>query len=107
MKALLAIADKVRRDGRLVQSADVERARAEGADDKAIHDTGPIAAAFCMFNRYVDGLGTWAPRGPGRLRGLGRAAGRAGLRESRLQQGVIGRLRGENCLGRGPFRQVD
>jgi len=20
-----------------------------------------IAAAFCMFNRYVDGLGTWAP----------------------------------------------
>ena len=20
-----------------------------------------IAAAFCMFNRYVDGLATWAP----------------------------------------------
>jgi alkylhydroperoxidase family enzyme len=60
MKALLAIADKVRRDGRLVQSAEVERARAEGADDKAIHDTVPIAAASCMFNRYVDGLGTWA-----------------------------------------------
>jgi hypothetical protein len=26
-----------------------------------IHDTVLIAAAFCMFNRYVDGLGTWAP----------------------------------------------
>jgi hypothetical protein len=64
MKALLAIADKVRRDGRLVQSADVERARAEGADDKAIHDTVLIAAAFCMFNRYVDGLGTWSPEDP-------------------------------------------
>jgi hypothetical protein len=64
MKALLAIADKVRRDGRLVQSAEVERARAEGAHDKAIHDTGPIAAAFCMFNRYVDGLGTFAPQDP-------------------------------------------
>ena len=64
MKALLAIADKVRRDGRLVQTADIERARAEGADDKAIHDTVLIAAAFCMFNRYVDGLGTWAPRDP-------------------------------------------
>jgi uncharacterized peroxidase-related enzyme len=64
MKALLAIADKVRRDGRLVQAADVERARAEGADDKAIHDTVLIAAAFCMFNRYVDGLGTWAPDDP-------------------------------------------
>jgi uncharacterized peroxidase-related enzyme len=62
LKALLAIADKVRRDGRLVQAADIERARAEGADDKAIHDTVLIAAAFCMFNRYVDGLGTWAPR---------------------------------------------
>jgi uncharacterized peroxidase-related enzyme len=64
MKALLAIADKVRRDGRLVQAADVERARAEGADDKAIHDTVLIAAAFCMFNRYVDGLGTWSPEDP-------------------------------------------
>jgi uncharacterized peroxidase-related enzyme len=64
MKALLAIADKVRRDGRLVQSADIERARAEGADDKAIHDTVLIAAAFCMFNRYVEGLGTWAPEDP-------------------------------------------
>jgi uncharacterized peroxidase-related enzyme len=64
MQALLAIADKVRRDGRLVQTADVDRARAEGADDKAIHDTVLIAAAFCMFNRYVDGLGTWAPPDP-------------------------------------------
>lgn len=64
LKALLAIADKVRRDGRLVRPDDVERARAEGADDKAIHDTVLIAAAFCMFNRYVDGLGTWAPQDP-------------------------------------------
>ncbi len=64
LKALLTIADKVRSDGRLVQAADVDRARAEGADDKAIHDTVLIAAAFCMFNRYVDGLGTWAPTDP-------------------------------------------
>jgi uncharacterized peroxidase-related enzyme len=64
IKALLAIADKVRRDGRSVQAADVERARAEGADDRAIHDTVLIAAAFCMFNRYVEGLGTWSPEDP-------------------------------------------
>jgi hypothetical protein len=25
-----------------------------------IHDTVLIAAAFCMYNRYVDGLATWA-----------------------------------------------
>ena len=59
----LAIADKVRRDGRLVQAADVDVARAAGADDKAIHDTVLIAAAFCMFNRYVDGLEP-APKEP-------------------------------------------
>lgn len=64
MKALLVIADKVRRDGRLVQPHDVEKARAAGADDKAIHDTVLIAAAFCMYNRYVEGLGTWAPPDP-------------------------------------------
>jgi len=64
MRALLAIADKVRRDGRLVQPGDIDRARAAGADDKAIHDTVLIAAAFCMFNRYVDGLGTSAPGDP-------------------------------------------
>jgi uncharacterized peroxidase-related enzyme len=64
LKALLVIADKVRRDGRLVTASDVERARAEGADDKAIHDTVLIAAAFCMFNRYVDGLETWSPSDP-------------------------------------------
>lgn len=62
MHALLAIAEKVRRDGRLVNEEDVARARAAGADDKAIHDTVLIAATFSMFNRYVDGLATWAPR---------------------------------------------
>lgn len=64
LKALLAIAGKVREDGRLVEEADIEKARAAGADDKAIHDTVLIAAAFSMFNRYVDGLATWAPRDP-------------------------------------------
>ncbi len=64
LRALLVIADKVRRDGRLVQAADIEQARTDGADDKAIHDTVLIAAAFSMYNRYVEGLGTWAPRDP-------------------------------------------
>jgi uncharacterized peroxidase-related enzyme len=71
MKALLAIADKVRRDGRLVREEDITRARAAGADDKAIHDTVLIAAAFCMFNRYVDGLATWAPGDPALYRDMG------------------------------------
>jgi uncharacterized peroxidase-related enzyme len=61
LKALLAIAGKVQEGGKQVTAADAERARAEGATDIEIHDTVLIAAAFCMFNRYVDGLATWTP----------------------------------------------
>jgi uncharacterized peroxidase-related enzyme len=61
LKALLAIAGKVQRSGREVTPDAIERARREGATDREIHDTVLIAAAFCMYNRYVDGLATWAP----------------------------------------------
>lgn len=64
LKALLGIAKKVQVNGREVTGDDVARARAEGATDQEIHDTVLIAAAFCMFNRYVDGLGTWSPDDP-------------------------------------------
>jgi uncharacterized peroxidase-related enzyme len=62
LKALLAIAGKVQRGGKSVSREDVDRARQQGATDREIHDTVLIAAAFCMYNRYVDGLGTWAPQ---------------------------------------------
>ena len=71
VKALLGIAGKVQKGGKNVTSADVQRARKEGATDKEIHDTVLIAAAFCMFNRYVDGLATWAPTDPERYRESG------------------------------------
>jgi uncharacterized peroxidase-related enzyme len=58
LRALLHIAGAVQRSGREVTPALVEAARTEGATDLEIHDTVLIAAAFCMFNRYVDGLGT-------------------------------------------------
>ena len=58
LKALLVIAGKVQQDGKLVTAEDVETARKLGATDLEIHDTVLIAAAFCMYNRYVDGLGT-------------------------------------------------
>ena len=57
LRALLALADRVRQGGLAVREEDVTRARDEGATDVEIHDTVLIAAAFCMFNRYVDGLG--------------------------------------------------
>jgi len=61
LKALLAIAAKAQQNGKLVRQEDADRARALGASDLEIHDTVLIAAAFCMYNRYVDGLATWAP----------------------------------------------
>jgi uncharacterized peroxidase-related enzyme len=56
LKALLNIAARVQQSGSLVRDVDIERARQQGATDVEIHDTVLIAAAFCMFNRYVDGL---------------------------------------------------
>jgi uncharacterized peroxidase-related enzyme len=64
LKALLVIAGHVQAGGKEVTAADVAQARAHGATDLEIHDTVLIAAAFCMFNRYVDGLATWAPDDP-------------------------------------------
>ena len=61
LKALLRIAAKEQRDGRLVTADDVSAARAEGATDLEIHDTVLIAALFCLCNRYVDGLATEMP----------------------------------------------
>lgn len=62
LKTLLAIAGAVQQGGKKVTGELIEKARGEGATDREIHDTVLIAAAFCMFNRYVDGLGTWAPQ---------------------------------------------
>jgi uncharacterized peroxidase-related enzyme len=61
LKTLLAIAESVQKGGKHVTAAQIDAAKNEGATDKEIHDTVLIAAAFCMFNRYVDGLATWAP----------------------------------------------
>ncbi|MBI1780393.1 MAG: carboxymuconolactone decarboxylase family protein [Sphingobacteriales bacterium] len=62
LKSLLAIAASVQKGGKFVTEEQIQQARAEGATDREIHDTVLIAAAFCMYNRYVDGLGTWAPQ---------------------------------------------
>ena len=64
MRALLRIAASVQRGGREVSEEQITAARAEDATDMEIHDTVLIAAAFCMFNRYVDGLATFAPDDP-------------------------------------------
>jgi uncharacterized peroxidase-related enzyme len=64
LKALLTIASAVALNGLAVTAEHIAGARAAGATDIEIHDTVLIAAAFCMFNRYVDGLATIAPEDP-------------------------------------------
>jgi uncharacterized peroxidase-related enzyme len=72
LKALLVIAGQVQQGGKQVSSESVQRARELGATDLEIHDTVLIAAAFCMYNRYVDGLATWQPRDPAMYASMGK-----------------------------------
>ncbi|WP_214225970.1 peroxidase-related enzyme [Pedobacter sp. B4-66] len=72
MKALLNIAGKVQILGKEVSSEDIELAKDEGATDKELHDTVLIAAAFCMFNRYVDGLASSTPTDPEAYKEMGK-----------------------------------
>lgn len=64
LKALLTIALQVQENGKKVTTESVEAARKKGATDMEIHDTVMIAALFCFYNRWVDGLGTFAPTDP-------------------------------------------
>lgn len=61
MKALLTIAAQVQESGKSVTAASIAAAREKGATDIEIHDTVLIAALFCLYNRYVDGLATALP----------------------------------------------
>jgi glutamate synthase domain-containing protein 2 len=78
LKALLVIASKVQRGGKHVTAEDVAHARSLGATDVEIHDTVLIAAAFCMYNRYVDGLATVQPRDERMYRERGKLVARDG-----------------------------
>lgn len=64
MKALLTIADLTRQSGKNVDLEAIQKAKDAGATDIEIHDTVLIAALFCLYNRYVDGLGTALPDKP-------------------------------------------
>jgi uncharacterized peroxidase-related enzyme len=78
LKALLVIAGKVQKGGKHVTADDVANARAMGASDLEIHDTVLIAAAFCMYNRYVDGLATQQPRDEAMYRERGKQVAQLG-----------------------------
>jgi uncharacterized peroxidase-related enzyme len=70
LKALLVIAKQVQQSGKKVTNVSIERAKKAGATDVEIHDTVLIAALFCLYNRYVDGLSTVTPTDPNFYKGL-------------------------------------
>ncbi|WP_335934858.1 carboxymuconolactone decarboxylase family protein [Streptomyces sp. PTD5-9] len=72
LRALLRIAAEVQEQARPVSDLAIAAARAQGAGDDEIHDTVLIAAAFCMYNRYVDCLATTLPAHPGYYAETGR-----------------------------------
>jgi uncharacterized peroxidase-related enzyme len=80
MRALLAVAAKVQRSGLDVTADDIDAARTAGASDEDLHDAVLVAAAFCMFNRYVDGLAANTPTDPGTYELIGRDLAANGYR---------------------------
>ena len=85
LKRLLTIAGKVQQGGKHVTAEDVDAAREQGATDMEIHDTVLIAAAFCMYNRYVDGLATWQPTDESMYAQMGKHLATEGYRMSSIQ----------------------
>ena len=90
-KALLAIAARVQQGGKNVTSDDVARARQEGATDLEIHDVVLIAAAFCMYNRYVDGLATFTPTDPDLYDEMGERMAHEGYTVRKSEPAIAGR----------------
>jgi uncharacterized peroxidase-related enzyme len=86
LRALLSIASRVQADAKTVTPSLVEAARAEGATDLEIHDTVLIAAAFCMYNRYVDGLATMQPHDASMYSQMGEHLATKGYRASSIRR---------------------
>jgi len=85
LRTLLKIAEQVQQSGKAVTTETIAAAKREGATDLEIHDTVLIAALFCLYNRYVDGLATVTPTDPAFYTGLGQRITEHGY--GRLPQG--------------------
>ena len=93
LKSLLAIAGKVQQSGKNVTAKDVEQARQAGASDLEIHDTVLIAAAFCMYNRYVDGLDTVHPKDPAMYTAMGQHLAEQGYLKPSIETPAVSHIK--------------
>ncbi len=57
---MLAFTEKLTRDPIGCGAPDVDRLRAAGWDDRAIHDTAQVVSYFNYINRIAEGLGVEA-----------------------------------------------
>ncbi len=80
MKCLLKIAGKVQISGRQVTVDLINEANKSGATDEEIHDTVLVAAAFCMYNRYVDGMHTNLPESDEDYKDMGKRLANKGYK---------------------------
>jgi hypothetical protein len=93
MQALLRIAAKTQQGGKHVSSVEIDAAKKAGASDEDIHDTVLIAAAFCMFNRYVDGLATTPPADKSEYKVMGQRLSTKGYKfPPRFLYGTVRRI---------------
>jgi len=89
LKALLQVAGQVQQGGKSVTPEAVEYARDLGATDLEIHDTVLIAAAFSMYNRYVDGLATWQPQNAEMYASMGEHLAHRGYLASSMEEAPV------------------
>jgi uncharacterized peroxidase-related enzyme len=93
MKQLLRIAEKVQKSGREVTPDLIDAAKKAGATDEEIHDAVLVAAAFCMYNRYVDGLKTTLPENDGEYKDMGKRLATKGYKYPPfLLRGLVRRI---------------
>ena len=57
LRALLQFAERLALDPAHFEEEHLEPLRAEGFDDRAIHDAAQVVAYFSYINRIADGLG--------------------------------------------------
>ena len=100
MKHLLRIAAMVTTSGRNVTPELVAAAKSAAASDEDIHDTVLIAAAFCMYNRYVDGLNTTLPADDAEYKQMGQRLANKGYKyPPKLMLGLV-----RNILRKKPMK---
>ncbi len=78
LRSLLNIAEAVQQGGNYVDEFLITSAKKRGVSEIDIHDVVLISSAFCMFNRYVEGLNVPYPLDKKSYIGIGKKLAKDG-----------------------------